>query len=134
MIQKYIAAIVPILTAAAVFLQSAFNDELLDASEVWQLVALVAGAIAIYLLPLMPGKWAGAAKTGAAIVAALATAVVPYALQGHLTPEQIMVVAIAVLNALGVEVGVQARKTFIDARDTNVVTSLDPEGVRALSR
>lgn len=140
MIQKYAAALVPIFTAAVVFLQSAFRDEVLDTAEVWQLVALVSAAFVTFFLPLVPGRWAGALKTGAAIVGALATAIVPFALQGGLTYEQWMVVALAVLNVLGVEVGVQARTSVIDARHstgTPVVTSLaelDPEGVRALQR
>ncbi len=128
--KKYLAAIVPILIAAAVFLQSAFKDNILDPAEVWQLVALVAGAIATFLVPLLPGKWAGGLKTGTALLAALATALVPFALQGTITPEQWMVVVLAVLNALGVEVGVQARVT--DLKDPNVPSSNDPEGKHAL--
>jgi hypothetical protein len=140
-IQKYLAAIVPILTAAVVFLQSAFVDEL-DAAEVAQLVAIVAGAFITYLVPLLSGRWAGALKTGAAILAAAATAIAPFVLQGRVTADQWMVVAFAVLSALGVEVGVQARRSIIDARDQGaavppVVTTafaVDPEGVRALRR
>lgn len=134
MIQKYLAAIVPILTAAAVFLQSAFKDEILDAAEVWQLVALVAGAVITFLVPLLPGKWAGGLKTGAAILAALATALVPFALQGTITPEQWMVVILAVLSALGVEVGVQARATEIHAIEARGGLNYhDIEGARHLA-
>ena len=143
MIQKYGAALVSIALAAVVFLQSAFADDL-DAAEVAQLVAIVAGAVITFLVPLLSGPWAGGLKTGAAIAAAAAAAIAPFLLTGTITPEQWMVVALAVLNALGVEVGVQARKSMIDAGTivdgvTPVITTLqaqaiDPEGVRALSR
>ena len=137
MIQKYLAAVVPILTAAVVFLQSAFVDEL-DAAEVAQLVAIVAGAIITYLVPLLPGSWAGGLKTGAAILAAAATAIAPFVLQGYVTAEQWMVVALAVLNALGVEVGVQARSSALEAAAGEVVrpdtsaAAFDKEGARVL--
>lgn len=142
MIQKYGAALISIALVAFAFLKTAFaGDDALDAAEVWQLVALVAGAIATFFLPLVPIGWAGALKTGAAAIAALATAVVPFALQGALTFEQITIIALAVLNALGVEVGVQARASGLrgavsgtDLRGgaTDPAT-VDPEGVRALS-
>lgn len=110
MFQKYAAALISIALVAFAFLQTAFaGDDSLDPAEVWQLVALVAGAIATFALPLVPIRWAGALKTGAAVVAALATAILPFAMQGSLTLEQITIVVLAVLNALGVEVGVQAR-------------------------
>lgn len=109
MFQKYAAALVSIALAAVVFLQSAFADSL-DVAEVAQLVAIVAGAIITFLVPLLGGSWAGGLKTGAAIIAAAATAVAPFLLTGTITPEQWMVVALAVLNVLGVELGVQARK------------------------
>lgn len=130
MFQKYAAALISIALVAFAFLKTAFADEL-DAAEVWQLVALVAGAVITFLVPLVPGKWAGALKTGAAALAAVATAVVPFALQGSLSYEQITVVALALLNALGVEVGVQARASAIES--PHVDSSIDPEGVRALS-
>ena len=143
MIQKYGAALVSIALAAVVFLQTAFADRL-DIAEVAQLVAIVAGAVITFLVPLLSGAWAGGLKTGAALLAAAATALAPFLITGTISPEQWMVVALAVLNVLGVELGVQARKSMIDAgtvRDGEpaVITSLpaqaiDPEGVRALAR
>ena len=138
MIQKYGAALISIALVAFGFLKTAFADNL-DAAEVWQLVALVAGAALTFLVPLVRGKWAGLLKTGAAALAAAATAIVPFALQGYLTPEQWTIVILAVLTALGVEVGVQARVSMIDAGtlvpgQPATITSLpDPEGVKALS-
>lgn len=110
MIQKYGAALISIALVAFAFLKTALSDSL-DAAEVAQLVALTAGAVTVYLVPLLGGVWAGGLKTGAAIIAAAATAIVPFVLQGNITPEQWTIVALAVLNALGVEVGVAARKS-----------------------
>lgn len=135
MIQKYGAALISIALVAFAFLKTAFaGDGILDAAEVWQLVALVAGAILTFLLPLVPLAWAGALKTGAAAVAALATAIIPFALQGTLTYEQIAIVALAVLNALGVEIGVQARASGIvtHAAAAGSPPVADPEGAKAL--
>ena len=148
MIQKYGAALISIALVAFAFLKSAFADDL-DAAEVAQLVALVAGAIITFLVPLVPGSWAGLLKTGASALAAAATAVVPFILQGYLTPEQWTIVILAVLTALGVEVGVQARTSALvatgapstplvqQAGDFAVVSNttpdaiaLDPEGAR----
>jgi hypothetical protein len=138
MIQKYGAALISIALVAFAFLKTALADEL-DLAEVSQLVALVAGAVIVYFVPLLSGPWAGGLKTGAAVVAAAATAIVPFVLQGTITPEQWTIVALAVLNALGVEVGVNARKSgLIDggtalAGTAAVITSLpDPEGAKAL--
>lgn len=129
MFQKYSAALISIALVAFAFLKSAFADSL-DAAEVAQLVALVAGAVITFLVPLLSGPWAGGLKTGAAIVAAAATAIVPFMLQGFISPEQWTIVILAVLNALGVEVGVSARASAI--KSPSVDSSLDPEGERAL--
>jgi hypothetical protein len=138
MFQKYGAAIVSILLIAVQFVRASIGDGF-DNAETWQMVALVAAAFITFLVPLFSGKWAGLFKTGATLLGALATAIVPFALQGFITPEQITTVALAVLTALGVEVGVQARKSgLIDARTAKsgtaaVITSLpDPEGAKAL--
>lgn len=142
MIHKYGAALISIALVAFAFLQTAFGDEKLDPAETWQLVALVAGAVATFFLPLVPAKWSGALKTGAAALAALATAVVPFALQGGLTMQQLVIVGLAVLNTLGVELGVQARTSALDAGtyvpgqpvdiSSLPAAALDPEGAKAI--
>jgi hypothetical protein len=128
MIQKYGAALISIALVAFAFLKTALADEL-DAAEVAQLVALVAGAVIVYFVPLLSGPWAGGLKTGSAIVAAAATALVPFLLNGGLTPEQWTIVALAVLNALGVEVGVAYRKAEIVAS----APPTDREGAAAIN-
>lgn len=138
MFQKYAAALISIALVAFAFLKTALADEL-DYAEVAQLVALVAGAVITFFVPLLSGPWAGGLKTGAAIVAAAATAIVPFALQGGITAEQLTIVVLAVLNALGVEVGVSARKSVIDAgtaapgRPATITSLGDPEGAKALA-
>lgn len=138
MLQKYGAAIVSILLIAVQFVRASIGDGF-DNAETWQLVALVAAAIITFLVPLFKGKWAGLWKTGFTLLGALAAAIIPFALQNGITPEQITTVALAVLTALGVEIGVQARKSgLIDAGTVSrgqaaVITSLpDPEGAKAL--
>jgi len=140
MFQKYGAAIVSILLIATQFVRASIGDGF-DNAETWQLVALVAAAVITFLVPLFSGKWAGLFKTGATLLGALAAAVIPFALQASITSEQILTVALAVLTALGVEIGVQARTSgLIDAGKhvagtAAVITSLpDPEGAKALSR
>lgn len=136
MIQKYGAALISIALVAFAFLKTALADSI-DAAEVAQLIALVAGAVIVYLVPLVPIRWSGALKTGAAVLAAAMTAIVPFLLQGTITPEQWTIVALAVLNALGVEVGVQARASGIVAdtatgQPVSTAVLADPEGLKAL--
>jgi hypothetical protein len=136
MIQKYGAALISIALVAFAFLKTALADSI-DAAEVAQLIALVAGAVIVYLVPLVPIRWSGALKTGAAVLAAAATAIFPFVLNGAITPEQWTIVALAALNALGVEVGVQARASAIvaDTATGQPVTAAvlaDPEGQKAL--
>ena len=134
MLQKYSAALISIALVAFAFLKTALANDI-DAAEVAQLVALVAGAIITYLVPLVSGPWAGVLKTGFAAVAAAATAIGPFVLQGYISAEQWTVVILAVLNVLGVQVGVAARASALSADSLPGVQPaalVDPEGARAL--
>lgn len=108
-INRYLAALLSIAVLVLGALQVALQNGL-ELVEVVQLVPIVAGAVVTFVVPLLEGRWAGGLKTGAAIVATAASAIVPFVLQGYITPEQLVIVAIAVLNALAVEVGVQVRQ------------------------
>jgi len=97
-----------------------------------QLVILLATTGAAYWLPLVPGKWAGALKTGAAVVGAIASALVATVPDGHFTTASLILFLTAALKAVAVQVGVTVRtdatKT-IDARaaeDVPVVTVVEP--------
>ena len=106
---KYAAAL---LSIAIVILTAfvALPAEQVTPAAIVQLALLGIGAIVTYLVPLATGRWTGILKTGAAIVAAILTAVLPFVLTGHITSTQIVIVVLAALNALAVEVGVQLRK------------------------
>lgn len=76
-----------------------------------QFAILIVGSFVAYLLKLVPARWAGAAKTGAQIGAAVLAALVPFILPGGFDPAvNATAVIIGVLNALATEFGVQIRR------------------------
>lgn len=97
-----LSATIVLLTAVA-----AIQDYTPDA--IAQLVILVAGLVVTYFVPIVDARWAGRLKTGAAIIAALAAAAAPLIVAGTYSPQAIIVVILAGLNALAVEVGVGIR-------------------------
>ncbi|MCJ1687796.1 hypothetical protein [Rathayibacter sp. VKM Ac-2927] len=108
MIQKYLAALLPGFILIFGALQTALADELIDDVEAGQLLALVAGAITTFGVPLLKGRWAGGLKTGAAILAAIATLILP--LIYGFTWQALVIVVLAALSALATEIGVNARQ------------------------
>lgn len=141
-LNKYAAVAVSILMLVFNSLQTAIVGGL-EPSEVVQLVVVFAGAIATYFVPLTKGSWAAGWKVSTALVAAVGAALAPLLVGGNLpTSEQWITVIIAGIAALGVQVGVDARKTVIDAGTatagtpvdiTNAVQAVDPEGVKAVT-
>jgi hypothetical protein len=125
-LNRYAAALLSIgILAITAFIAIPEGERTLP--SILQFGALVVGLFATYLLPLLPVRWAGVLKTGAAIVFGVIGALVPLISTGTLTTTQILVVMLAGLNALAVEMGVQIRKdsALIDARDSGVVTTLE---------
>jgi len=116
---KYSAAL---LSIAIVVLTAFIASPTLTPTSIIQLAILAVGAIVTYLLPLVPGAWAGALKTGAAVVVAVLAAVLPFVVTGGITVAEATVVILAALNALAVEVGVQLRRTAPVPVVTNVYT------------
>lgn len=108
-LRRYAAALLPALVILFGALQAAIADGIVSETEGAQLIALVAGLIATYVVPLVAGAWAGLLKTGAAILAAVATLVIPMFTGFSWTA--LLIVAIAALQALATEIGVQVRKT-----------------------
>lgn len=108
-LNKYLAALlsigIVILTAFVAIPEADRNP-----ATIGQLAILALGAIVTYLVPLLDSKWAGFLKTGSAVAAALIAAAVPFITEGSITGVQVAIVALAALNALAVEVGVQVRK------------------------
>ena len=106
MTTRYAAAIISVLITV-IGAVAALND--VSWPIIVQLAILTLTSFTTYLLPLVPAKWAGAAKTGLEILGAILTAIVPFVLAGHITGPQVALVLLAALKALGAEVGVQAR-------------------------
>jgi hypothetical protein len=106
-INRYLSAIlstaIVILTAFVAIPQDAFT---LGDPQVAAFVALAASTVISYLVPLVPGKWPGALKTGVGILAALFAAVWPL-LSGSSVDWTLVV--LAGLNALAQEFGVKVR-------------------------
>jgi hypothetical protein len=107
-IQKYLAALLPAAILLFGGLQTALSDERIDGTEAGQLLALFAGLAITYAVPLARGAWAGLFKTGFAILAAVATLVVP--LITGFTWQSLIIVILAALSALATEIGVNARQ------------------------
>lgn len=119
--KKYAPALLPIVIIVITFLTSV-GQRPITAGDLWQLAALVAGAIVTYLVPLTGGVWPGLLKTGAAIVAAAATAAIPLVTQGHLTYQNWLIIVLAALSALATEIGVQVHKTTVSAPSSSATT------------
>lgn len=107
MLRKYAAALLPAIIILLGALQTALADNIIDQVEAGQLLALVAGVVATYLVPLVDGRWAGALKTGMAILAAIATLLI--ALIVDFSWQALIIVALAGLQVLATEIGVHVR-------------------------
>lgn len=80
-----------------------------DIASIGQFVVLILGGVATFVVPVADAKWAGKLKTGVAIVTALVAAVIPFLVQGAITPSQVFTVILAGVTAFAVELGVQIR-------------------------
>lgn len=107
MFRKYAAAILPAIIILLGALQTALADNIIDQVEAGQLLALVAGVVATYMVPLVDGRWAGALKTSMAILAAIATLLI--ALLVDFSWQALIIVALAGLQVLATEIGVHVR-------------------------
>jgi len=113
-VKKYAPALLPIAIVVVTFLTSV-GQRAITPGDLWQLAALVAGAVVTYLVPLSSGPWPGILKTGAAIVAAAAATAVPLVTQGHLTMQNWLIIALSAMSALATEIGVNIHKDTLDA-------------------
>lgn len=111
---KYLVAVV---TIAMTLLNAMYNVIAggIDAAEVWQLVVVAAGTGIAIVVPLVKGPWAGLFKTGFSVVAAIGATIAPFVVNGTITPEQIITVLIAAVNAIAVQIGVSVRTDEIKA-------------------
>lgn len=109
-LKKYAVALLQIALLVFGALQVALADNKFSSLEIGQLAALLAGAIVTFFVPLLHGAWAGGLKTGAAVIAAVATLVIPLVMDQPLSPQNLVIVGLAILTALATEVGVSIRK------------------------
>lgn len=107
-LNKFAAALLQLAVLVLGAVQAALIDGI-TATEVWQLIALGAGAAGTFFLPIVDdAKWKGVLKTGSAVAAAVAAAVVPL-VGGAFDANAMIIVVLAFINALAVETGVQMR-------------------------
>lgn len=107
-LRRYAAALLPALVVLFGAVQTAIADGIVTETEGGQLLALFAGLILTYALPLTSGVWAGLLKTGAAILAAVASLVIP--LINGFSWTALLIFGIAILQAVATEIGVDIRK------------------------
>ncbi|MGU3409104.1 hypothetical protein ACLBWP_03270 [Microbacterium sp. M1A1_1b] len=108
---RYLAALLPLGVLVLGIFDAAqrTGTNLLGWQTITQLVILLATTGAAFWLPLIPGKWAGALKTGAAIVGAIASALIAAVPDGHFTTATLILFLTAALKAVAVQVGVSIR-------------------------
>lgn len=94
--------LVSILTAVQVMTSYGLADIL-------QLAVLVLTSFTAFLLPLLGGHWRGVLKTGADIIGAAVMLVIPFAVVGHITGPQIVLVVIGIIKAAATEFGIHIR-------------------------
>lgn len=119
---KYLAAL---LSAIITIITALAAVEVYTIDAIVQLIILAAGTITTYFVPLVDGRWAARLKTGTALVTALLTALAPLIVSGAFTPQAILVVILAGLNALAVQLGVDVRVDAILAAELANATDAD---------
>ncbi|AVR56903.1 membrane protein [Microbacterium phage Triscuit] len=107
-LNKYLVALLQVLLLFVAALQAALTDGQFTLTEGWQLAGLFVGAVVTYYMKVLDAGWAAALKVGGAVLGAFIAAVIPF-LTGGWTPESIAIVALAVINALATQFGVDMR-------------------------
>lgn len=123
-LSRYSTALLPLAVLVLGVLDAAqrAGTSLVGWQTITQLVLLVVTTGAAFWLPLVPGKWSGALKTGAAVVGAIVSALVAVVPDGHFTQGTWILFLTAAIKAVAVQVGVSIRSdaaTIIDAGSTS---------------
>lgn len=108
MLQKYATPILSFLLFLLGALRAADAAGFDRAAQI-QLVVLFIGAVATFFVPLVRGPWAGAIKTGLAIIAALLVLAAPYIVQGYISNSQLILFGLAAVNAVATQLGIVIR-------------------------
>lgn len=108
--QKYAAALLPFFIIVVGGLQPLFASDDIDWRAVTQFALLVLGAVVTFIVPLVPGPWKGALKTGVQVLVVILTALIQFLIPSGFDPAAgVQLIVVAVLQALAVELGVQIR-------------------------
>lgn len=108
---RYAVAILHFLAIVAAALLASLQKGSLTPVVIAQLVVFTVSAFGTILLPLIGDAWwAGVLKIAVAVLGAGITAAVPFIAVQHFAPGDYIVVILAVLNVLGVGVGVAVRQ------------------------
>lgn len=132
---RYSTALLPLLIAVLGVLDAAnkAGANLLGWQTIVQLVILLATTGAAFWLPLVPGPWAGAAKTGAAIAGAIASALIATVPTGEFTSATLILFLTAAAKAVATEIGVQIRVDAAKVIDAHETPEGDVPSITALS-
>jgi len=130
---RYAPSLLPLAVLVLGVLDAAQKSgtALIGWQTITQLILLLATTGVAFWLKLVPGKWAGALKTGAAIVGAIVSALVAVVPDGHFTQATLILFLTAAIKAVAVQVGVSIRTDsakVIDAREATgvpVITAAD---------
>lgn len=135
-VNKYLAGFLTLAISLLTALVAIPAEAWVDPVVVWQFAALVVSSIAAVFLPLLRGAWAAGLKTGSAVVLAAIGALIPL-LGGTFGVIQWALLGLAALNALAIQLGVDARVDAVKeaianpAKSTAAVEAVDPAAVRA---
>lgn len=135
-LNKYLVALLQVLLLFVAALQASLTDGSLSVTEAWQLAGLFVGAVVTYYAKILDQGWSAALKVGGAVLGALIAAVIPFLTSGW-TAEAVAIVALAVINALATQFGVDmrvdsAKEVVADpAQYDNKALEVDPSALAA---
>jgi hypothetical protein len=125
---RYASSLLPLAVAVLGVLDAAQRSgtALLGWQTLTQLALLILTTGAAYWLPLVPGRWAGVLKTGAAVLGAILSALIAVVPDGHFTQATLILFLTAAFKAVAVQLGVSIRTDaakVIDAREATGIPS-----------
>lgn len=138
-VNKYFAGLLTLLTSLLAAVVLIPQEQWSNPFVIWQFVALVVSSATAIFLKLLTGKWAAGLKVGSAVILAAIGALLPL-LNGEWGPVQWILVAVAALNALAVQLGVDirvdsAKQIIVDPnKSTAVVKEIDPAAFRVATK
>lgn len=138
-VNKYLAGLLTLLTSLLAALVAIPQAQWAEPEVIWQFVALVVSSGTAIFLPLVTGPWAAGLKVGSAVILAGVGAILPL-LGGEWGATQWVLLAVAVLNALAIQLGVDirvdsAKKIIIDPTVNSAIgKDIDPKATQVATR